>query len=104
MSDRLQGAQEAAQDTLYDGLSAEAALAARQAVQTALETRRSEDTYRWRLGNGGSGSVTPLRTFRIKTGHFCRDYSETIANSPQPVSAMRTACRGDQGTWRVVKR
>jgi surface antigen len=96
--------QEAARDTFYDGLSTEEAAIARQAVQEALETRLSDDTYRWVYGNGSSGSVTPLRTFRIKTGHYCRDFAETIAKESQPVSAVRTACRGSQGTWGVVKR
>ena len=93
-----------APDTFYDGLSTKAAVAARQAVQTALETRRSDETYEWRYGNGSSGSVTPRRTFRIKTGHYCRDYSEILFKGSQPVSAARTACRGNQGTWQVVKR
>ncbi len=95
---------EPARDPLYNGLSAEAALAARQAVQRALETRRRDDVYQWRHGNGSSGSITPLRTFRIKTGHYCRDYAVTIVNGSQPVSSMRTACRGSQGFWQVVKR
>ena len=96
--------QEAAPDTFYDGLSAEEAAVARQAVQEALETRLSDDTFAWTYGNGGSGSVTPLRTFRINTGHYCRDYAETIARGSERVSTLRTACRGSQGTWRVVKR
>jgi surface antigen len=95
---------EAAPDTFYDGLSIDEAAAARQAVQEALESRPSDETYRWTYANGISGSVTPLRTFRIKTGHFCRDYAETIATGPQPPSTLRTACRDGQGTWRVVER
>ena len=91
-------------DTFYDGLSVEEAAIARQAVQEALETRLSDDTLRWIHGNGSSGSVTPLRTFRIKTGHYCRDFAETVNTGAQPVSAVRTACRGGQGTWGVVKR
>lgn len=91
-------------DTFYDGLSTEEAAIARQAVQEALETRVSDDTLRWNYRNGSSGSVTPLRTFRIKTGHFCRDFAETINTGSQPASAVRTACRGSQGAWQVVKR
>ncbi len=91
-------------DPFYDGLSAEASAAAWQAVQTALETQRSDETYEWRYGNGISGSVTPRRTFRIKTGHYCRDYSVVLFKGSQPAaSSPRTACRGSQGTWRVVK-
>ena len=96
--------QESAPDTFYEGLNAEAAAVARQAVQEALETRRSADTLVWTYGNGSSGSVTPLRTFRIKTGHYCRDFAETIASGSQPISANRTACRDGEGKWRVVKR
>lgn len=95
---------EVARDTFYDGLSAEEAVVASQAVQEALETRKSDDTLAWTHMNGSSGSITPLRTFRIKTGHFCRDYAESIAVGPERVSTIRTACRDSGGTWRVVKR
>ena len=91
-------------DTFYDGLSVEEAAIARQAVQEALESRLSDDTLRWIHRNGRSGSVTPLRTFRIKTGHYCRDFAETINTGSQPASAVRTACRGSQGSWQVVTR
>ena len=91
-------------DTFYDGLSVEEAAIARQTVQEALETRLRDEMIRWNHGNGSSGSVTPLRTFRIKTGHYCREFAETINTGAQPVSAVRTACRGSQGTWGVVER
>ena len=88
----------------YDGLTAEEAIVARQAVQTALETQGSDQSYRWSHGNDSSGAVTPIRTFRIKTGHYCREYSETITKGPQPASTVRTACRSSEGRWRVVQR
>ncbi len=96
--------QEAARDTFYDGLSTEEIAVAQQAVQEALESRLSNETSQWTYPNGSSGSVTPLRTFRTKTGHYCRDYAESLAKGSQPGSTVRTACRGSQGIWRVVKR
>lgn len=96
--------QQATRDVYYSGLSAEEVAIARQAVQEALETRVSADTFSWAYGNGSSGSVTPVRTFRIKTGHYCRDYTETIAKDAARFSALRTACHDSSGTWRVVER
>ena len=93
----------AQQDTLYDALSDGAATAARQAVQEALESRLSNETTPWQDGSGSSGSVTPLRTFRIKTGHYCRDYAETVVKDVQRVLVVRTACRDRQGIWRIVE-
>lgn len=98
-----QARREAQQDTLYDALSAEAAAAARQTVQEALERRLSNEITPWQHGSGSSGSVTPLRTFRIKSGHYCRDYAETVVQDTQRILVVRTACRDHQGMWRIVE-
>jgi surface antigen len=98
-----QSGQVVERDTIYDTLNAGEIVLARQAVQEALETRPSNETYRWDSGDGSYGSVMPTRTFRIKSGHYCRDYMETLAKDSERVSTSRTACRDSQGAWRVVK-
>lgn len=99
-----QSGQAVAPDTLYDALNADEIALARQAVQEALETRPSDEIHRWESGDSTIGSVMPMRTFRIKSGHYCRDYLETFAKNTVLTSANRTACRGSQGAWRIVKR
>ena len=75
---------------------------ARSAVQQALETRPGNQGYVWESEAGSSGEITPLRTFRIKTGHYCRDYQEEVAAANGRTSENRTACRDGEGIWRRV--
>ena len=84
-------------DWLYAGLGAEEVAVARTAMQQALETRSSDEGYVW-----GSGVVTPLRTFRIKSGHYCRDYQEAVTAITGSASETRTACRDGKDNWRRV--
>ncbi|MFQ5774311.1 MAG: RT0821/Lpp0805 family surface protein [Kiloniellaceae bacterium] len=92
--------QAAAQGAFYDGLQAEDAARALSAFQQTLETRVSHRLAHWRNdATGTSGSVMPLRTFRIRTGHYCREYVETILATGKIMSRVGTACRDDGGAW-----
>ncbi len=75
-------------------------------LQETLETRPSEKTGSWRNDSTGSfGSVTPLRTYRIATGTYCRDYREVVApRGRAPIVRTGTACRDRAGVWRPVER
>ena len=85
---------------------AEAHLAARaRALQEALESLPSNQTKRWAVADGSaSGFVTPLRTFRIETGHYCREFLETLSNGQDFTTIQAVACRSDDGRWLVVER
>jgi len=85
----------------YAGLTWAAADHARETVQQALESHRSADTLEWSLG-GSMGSVTPLRTYKVKSGAFCRNYRETLDNADR--DRRRTACRTQDGRWLPLKR
>ena len=76
---------------------------ARQTVQHALEFQVSGTTAAWRGSNGVALEVTPLRTFKIATGHFCRDYRVVVQSAALTRAAARTACRTDDGLWLEVK-
>lgn len=91
-------------DPLYEGLDGGSLRTARNAVQTALESLRSHAAYKWEGTAGSSGSITPTRTFRIATGHYCREYQEAVSNPAGVTSANRIACRDGQGFWQVVRR
>jgi surface antigen len=88
----------------YAGLEADDVALAAAAVQDALERAPSRHARRWRSGSSGtSGVITPLRTFRVSDGRYCRDYLEVIVQQGQvPASAMTTACRRADGTWEPV--
>jgi hypothetical protein len=87
------------QDRLYFGLNDQEAATATNAVKQALETRASEQSLSWQSETGAAGTITPLRTFKITTGHFCRDYREAVSRSNVSVSAVRRACRTTNGDW-----
>src|SRR5690606_33458996 len=62
----------------YAALDDAAAALAAATLQDALEQLVSSDTRRWQAGGGASGVVTPLRTFKIDDGRYCRDFLEVI--------------------------
>ena len=84
------------------GLGTQEIAAARIAMQQALETRGGNQGYVWESEAGSSGVITPLRTFRIKTGHYCRDYQEEVTAITGSASEKRTACRNSEGIWRRI--
>ena len=49
--------------------------------------------------NGVAVRVTPLRTFKIKSGHYCRAYREVVSVGTVESSDLRQACRKTGGTW-----
>lgn len=74
------------------------------ALQETLETHRSAETRLWRNERSGRfGDVTPLRTFRVKSGYYCREFRETVTVDRNRAERRATACRTDDGTWVRVK-
>ena len=86
-------------DPLYLQLDEQARQVAEKAVQDALESQGSGGRQDWRGSNGTAGAVTPIRTFRILTGHYCREYGIVLQSQLVQSTATRTACRNDHGRW-----
>ena len=73
-------------------------------VQETLETKMSRETRNWHnVRTGTRGYVTPLRTFRIRTGHYCREYRESISTKGGLEIGVFTACRDSDGIWQRVR-
>jgi len=89
-------------DMHYAGLGATERAHAQAALQEALETRMSGAAIYWTGAGGRQGSVTPLRTFRIASGHYCRDFRETLVAAHETRDWQATACRDETGIWRRV--
>lgn len=73
-----------------------------QTVQNALETKVSgEPVY---VGQEGDWSevLTPIKTYRSKSGHWCRQYLRQTSFSGIAMSIRGTACRDQDGTWTTV--
>lgn len=86
-------------DPLYQQLEDQTRRLAEVAMQEALESHNSGDNHSWQGKDSTSGTVTPLRTFRILTGHYCRDYGVVVQTRLVQTAATRTACRSEEGEW-----
>ncbi len=75
------------------------------AVSVALETHVSGQPARWHNPDSGSkGSIEPLRTFKISTGQWCREYAHAIdlRGWQERKTILRAiACREAGGRWKT---
>lgn len=89
---------------LYASLAEEDRARAAATVQEALENLPSQATGRWtNPASGSSGFVTPQRTFKIKSGTFCREYQEAVVTAAGAETRLFTACRRPaDGVWVMI--
>ena len=74
-----------------------------RASQSSLETGHEGETFPWRNPEtGNSGTVTPARYYKTEKGRYCREYTQTINVGGRIEEAYGTACRQDDGTWRII--
>jgi len=69
-----------------------------QASQNAMETGH---TRKWRNGDN-SGTIVPHKRYTDDEGRYCREYSQTIYVGNERHTGYGTACRRDDGTWRIA--
>lgn len=84
-----------AMDQLAADRAAEAA-ALTSLVQTALETGKSGQTVAAPAPRG-EVKVTPIKTWKSRTGHWCREFEERASGAEAPRTAV--ACRAEGGVW-----
>ena len=73
------------------------------AAYEALENQPSGQASSWRNPDSGrSGSITPVKTWQREDGQYCRDYTQSIVIDGKVEEATGTACREDDGLWRIV--
>lgn len=75
------------------------------AVSLALEKHLSGIPAHWRNpDSGSSGRVEPIRTFRISTGQWCREYVQVFElrdGQERRETRRAIACREADGTWKT---
>ncbi len=75
------------------------------AVSLALETHVSGAPAEWHNPDSGSrGRVEPVRTFKISTGQWCREYVHALEfHGWRELRETRRAiaCRGADGVWKT---
>jgi len=68
-----------------------------QASQSAMETGH---TRTWKNGDT-RGTIVPHKRYTNDEGRYCREYSQTIYIGDEKHTGYGTACREDDGTWRI---
>ncbi len=75
------------------------------AVARALETHVSGVPAEWRNPDSGSrGTIEPVRTFKISTGEWCREYIHAIEFRgwrERRETRRAVACRKGDGVWKT---
>jgi len=79
----------------------------RDAAQSA-ETRALDapvgQTIRWNSPDSENtgGTITPIRAGRDSAGRECKEFQHKVTIDGRQESATGTACRGDDGQWRLA--
>ncbi len=79
-------------------------IAMEQNAQYALEHAPTNTATPWRNPDSGNGGViTPVETYRAKTGKYCREYHQTVWIGGEQQQAYGTACRQPDGSWKIIR-
>ena len=83
------------------GLSADDRRSGLDAEYRALELGETGVVVEWRGAGGVAGSVVPGPRYRVND-YDCRQFTDTVVAVGTTETAQGTACRGADGTWRLV--
>lgn len=76
-----------------------------ETTNRALETQLSGASVSWTNGDPSyQGQVTPIRTYRSRSGHWCREYLKTIVFEGREFEIFSLACRTDGDVWKTIQR
>ena len=67
--------------------------------QLALETSKKGQPKPWKFDYRTYGSVTVLKTYRVKNSTYCRRIFEQITVGIKSTKVMSDWCRGNDGVW-----
>jgi len=75
-----------------------------QNAQYALEHAPTNTSTPWRNPDSGNGGqITPVETYKAKSGAYCREYQQTIWVGGKEQQAYGTACRQPDGSWEIIR-
>jgi len=76
---------------------------AANSLNETLEYNRSGVVSTWRNPDAQiSGRSQPLKTFQTADGTYCREFQETVTIAGRQTDAYGTACRQDDGHWKII--
>jgi len=74
-----------------------------KAAYTALENKKSNTKTTWsNPDSGNAGTIIPTSTTKMADGSFCREYTSMVEVGGKSETAYGTACRQDDGSWRIA--
>lgn len=77
---------------------------ANQTAQRSFESAPSGQSMGWKNPDSGhSGSITPMKTYQLNNGQYCREFTQTINVGGKVQQGYGTACRQPDGTWQIVQ-
>lgn len=73
-------------------------------INHVLETVVSGKSVAWEVPETGArGAVTPIRTYRSRSGHWCREYRVHEEAASATADRRGVACRTGDKMWRIVR-
>lgn len=97
------GAAKRSPEPLYRSMTDADVSLANAALDRALESHLSGARASWRnRASGHHGTITPVRTFRLSSGGYCRDYEEELVIGSDSELYTATACRDTSGLWQPI--
>ena len=75
-----------------------------QTYQDSLENTRTGTATTWRNPDTGhSGTVIPTKTYMAQGDTPCREFTQIIRTGDEVEEVKGTACRQEDGSWRIVE-
>lgn len=72
--------------------------------QRAMETAQAGEALPWKNPDtGNSGTITPSNYYQTASGQYCREYTQTINVGGKNVQGHGTACREQDGSWKIIE-
>ncbi len=73
-------------------------------LQQSLETLVSGESLVGEIGNNRQIRITPLKTWKSKSNHYCRSYKEEILSKTNKNNSQKKgiACRDSDGRWKKI--
>ncbi len=72
-----------------------------QCVGQALEYAQTGQPISWNGPRNVAYTVTPMRTYQVPDGRYCREYQESAIIGGRPQQVYGTACRQPDGAWQI---
>lgn len=68
-----------------------------------FEVTPSRQTVAWQNPDyGTSYQVTPIRTYQLDNGQYCREYQAVVLIGGRQENSFGTACRSADGAWQIM--